>query len=148
MKRLVVACATLFVSVAQAQAQAPALPRQFNLECRDLKRGGGGELEDQISLIMSVDLDRKLSCRSWNNSCFVRPLTENGRYIDMSYPFKAGGLVDWEMSRIYDRQSGWLDQVVRRIGHHGSPYGDAVCREVAYTPFEDNRAAAPPANVR
>ena len=142
MKRLAAALAVMFVPVAQAQE----LPRQFNLECKDV--GRDGKLEDQISLVLRIDLDRKISCREWIDSCFVKPLTEQGRWIDLTYAFKAGGTVDYEMYRLYDRRSGWLDQVVRRIGHHGSPYGDAVCKETAYQPFEDNRAVTPPANVR
>lgn len=143
MKRLAAALAVMIVPVAQAQEG----PRQFNLECRDV--GRDGKLEDEASLFMRIDLDRKLSCREWIDSCFVKPLTENGRWIDLSYSFKRAGVEDYEMYRLYDRQSGWLDQVVRRIGHPGSPYGDAVCAVKPYEPFEDNRAVTqPPADVR
>lgn len=146
MKRLAAAFAVMFVSAAQAQE----LPRQFDLECKDVKRNGtGGELEEGVSLVLYVDLDRKLACREWMNSCFVRPIVDQGRWIDFSYDFKSGTGAEYEMYRVYDRKSGWLDQRIRRVGHHGAPYGDAVCTVAAYTPFEDNRTApAAPETVR
>jgi len=146
MKRMAAALALMIVPAAQAQQP----PRQFNLECRDVKRGGSGALEDDVSLVLYVDLDRGLSCRSWYPGCFVKPVVERGRWLDFSYRFATNSGEDYEMSRIWDRESGWLDQVVRKVGEPGSPYGDAVCRVAPYTPFEDNRttAAPPPPTVR
>jgi len=141
MKKVAAALALFFVPVAQAQAT----PRQFNLECRDVQ--SGGRIEERISLVMSVDLDRKLSCRQWQSSCFVKPLVEQGRWIDLSYTFTTQSGEEYEMYRLYDRTTGWLDQVVRRTGEAGNPYGDSVCKVVAYTPFQDSRTA-PPADVR
>lgn len=142
MKRLAAAFVVMIVPVAQAQEP----PRQFNLECKDV--GRDGKLEDEVSLVIYVDLDRKLSCREWLSSCIAKPLVDHGRWIDLSYAFKRAGVEDYEMYRLYDRNSGWLDQVVRRVGHHGSPYGDAVCAVTAYTPFSDNSVATPPTNIR
>lgn len=147
MKRLAAALAMMIVPVAQAQE----LPRQFDLECKDVKRGGAsGALEDNVSLVISVDLARGLACRRWYPDCFVKPVVERGRWLDLSYRFTTGRGEEYEMSRIWDRESGWLDQVVRKVGEPGSPYGDAVCRVAPYTPFEDNRttAAPPPPTVQ
>lgn len=141
MRRLATVLALMVVPVAQAQET----PRQFNLECRDVQPGG--RIEDQVSLVMSVDLDRRLSCRKWQSSCLVKPLTEHGRWIDLSYTFNTASGEPYEMYRLYDRTTGWLDQVVRKVGDAGSPYGDAVCKVVAYTPFEDG-PREPPAEVR
>lgn len=135
MKRLAAALAMMIVPVAQAQE----LPRQFDLQCRDVKRGGSGALEDIVSLKLSVDLDRGLACRAWYPGCFVTPAVDRGRWIDLSYRFTSGRGEEFEMSRIWDRESGWLDQRVTKIGTHGSPYGDAVCTVAPYTPFEDTR---------
>lgn len=140
--RIAIAAAALFVS---ATAEATELPRQFNLECRDV--GGFGVLDEDVSLIISVDRDRGLSCRRWGNSCSVKPLVERGRWLDLSHRFDDATGRHWEMSRIYDTESGWLDQVVREIGSHGTPYGDVVCSVTAYTAFT-NDGAAPPPDVR
>jgi len=133
---LAVAMSVLFAASAVAET-----PRQFNLECRDVE--AGGVLEDRVSLVLSVDLDRGLSCRHWNSSCRAFPLAVNGRWIDFSYRFDDATGRHWEMSRIYDTESGWLDQVVREIGSHGTPYGDAVCEVVAYTPFDQSGRVPP-----
>jgi len=137
--RTMIAAAAVF---ALATAEAAELPRQFNLECRDV--GGYGVLDDDVSLVISVDLDRGLSCRRWGDSCSVKPLVERGRWLDLSYRFDDRTGRHWEMSRIYDTESGWLDQVVREIGSHGTPYGDAVCSLAAYTAFPENNASPPP----
>jgi hypothetical protein len=145
MKRLAAALAVMIVPVTQAQE----LPRQFDLHCKDVKRGGSGDLEDAVSLKLSVDLDRGLACRAWYPDCFVTTAVDRGRWIDLSYRFTSGRGETYEMSRIWDRESGWLDQRVIKIGTPGSPYGDAVCTIAPYTPFEDTRAArTPPANMR
>lgn len=136
--RIAIAAAVSVLLTATAVAQTP---RQFNLECRDVRTGG--YLEDDVSLVMSVDLDRGLSCRHWNSSCAAYPLTERGRWLDLSYRFDDATGRHWEMSRIYDTESGWLDQRVREIGHHGSPYGDAVCSITAYTPFDESGITPP-----
>lgn len=136
--RIFIAAAVSILMTATAAAQTP---RQFNLECRDVENGG--YLEDDVSLVLSVDLDRGLSCRHWNSSCAAHPLTERGRWIDLSYRFDDATGRHWEMSRIYDTESGWLDQRVREIGHHGSPYGDAVCSVAAYTAFDENGITPP-----
>lgn len=140
--RIAIAAAAMF---ACATAEAAELPRQFNLECRDV--GGYGVLDEEVSLIISVDLDRGLSCRRWGERCSVKPLVERGRWLDLSYRFDDATGRHWEMSRIYDRESGWLDQVVREIGTHGTPYGDVVCSIAAYTAFDED-GAAPPSNIR
>jgi len=126
---------------ASVTAQAAELPQQFDLECRDV--GGYGVLEEDVSLVISVDLGRGLSCRRYGSACSVKALVERGRWLDLSYRFDDATGRHWEMSRIYDRESGWLDQVVREIGSHGTPYGDAVCSVAAYTPFASHGVAAP-----
>jgi len=136
--RVMLAAAMSVLFAANAAAQTP---RQFNLECQDVE--AGGVLEERVSLELSVDLDRGLSCRHWNDSCRSYPLTVNGRWIDLSYRFDDATGRHWEMSRIYDTQSGWLDQVVREIGSHGTPYGDAVCRVTDYTPFDQSGRVPP-----
>lgn len=140
--RVLFAAALAALSVSNAAAQTP---RQFNLECYDV--GGYGVLGEDVELVISVDLDRGLSCRRSGETCAVKPLVERGRWIDLSYRFDDATGRHWEMSRIYDTESGWLDQVVREIGHHGTPYGDNVCRIATYTAF-DAGAASPPPNVR
>lgn len=140
--RIAVAIATGFTF---ATAEAAELPRQFDLECRDVESGGA--LEDEVSLVIAVDLDRGLSCRFSGSVCSVKPVTERGRWLDLSYRFDDATGRHWEMSRIYDTESGWLDQVVREIGRHGTPYGDAACSVAAYTPFTEN-GPVPPSEVR
>jgi hypothetical protein len=141
--RIAIAAAAMF---ACAAAEAAELPRQFNLECRDV--GGFGRLEEEVSLVISVDLDRGLSCRRWGSRCIAEPVVERGRWLDLSYRFDDATGRHWEMSRIYDTESGWLDQVVREIGSHGTPYGDVVCAVTTYTAFAEDGTAAPPPNVR
>jgi len=142
MIRNAIAAAALFASAAHASE----LPRQFNLECRDVRNGG--YLEDDASLIIAVDLDRGLSCRRWVGSCFVKPLVERGRWLDLSYRFDDRNGRHYEMSRVFDTESGWLDQRVREIGNHGAPYGDAVCTIAEYVPFDDPPSANPPEDAR
>lgn len=136
--RTVIAAAAAF---GLATADAAELPRQFNLECREV--GGFGALEDEVSLVLAVDLDRGLSCRYWGSSCIAKPVVERGRWLDLSYRFDDATGRHWEMSRIFDTESGWLDQVVREIGSHGTPYGDVVCSTADYTHFADGNAESP-----
>lgn len=56
--RIMIAAAMSALFAANAAAETP---RQFNLECQDVRNGG--YLEDDVSLVISVDLDRALSCR-------------------------------------------------------------------------------------
>lgn len=136
--RIMIAAAMSALFATNAAAETP---RQFNLECQNVRNGG--YLEDDVSLVISVDLDRALSCRHWENRCGVKPAVERGRWLDLSYRFDDATGRHWEMSRIYDTESGWLDQVVREIGVHGTPYGDAVCRVAPYTPFDEGGALPP-----
>lgn len=136
--RVMLAAAMSVVFAANAAAETP---RQFNLECQDVRNGG--YLEDDVSLVLSVDLDRGLSCRHWDGRCSAKSIAQHGRWIDLSYRFQDRNGRSFEMVRIYDTESGWLDQVVREIGHHGAPYGDAVCRVAAYTPFDESGVLPP-----
>ena len=129
----------LSVALAKPALAETAAVRKFDLECREVTNGG--YLAADVSLRLSIDLARGLACVRDNKDCLVRPVIDRGRWLDMSYLFSDSKGQRWEMSRIYDRQSGWLDQVIRKVGEPGNPYGDAACDAEPFTDFD----TSPPA---
>ncbi|MFC0632273.1 hypothetical protein [Brevundimonas balnearis] len=101
---------------------------RFDLSCREF--ADAGILRDQEDHLFSVDLEAATACRRGNPRC--APVVDHGRWLELSYRFSAGE-DEWEMFRLYDRQTGWLDQVIRKVGDHGLDYGDAVCEVRPWT---------------
>jgi hypothetical protein len=113
---------TLAVVMSLGGAQAAETPRRFDLACREF--ADAGILRDRVDRRFSIDLDAATACREGIGTC--APVVDHGRWLELSYGFRDGE-DDWQMFRLYDCQTGWLDQVIRRVGEHGLDYGDAVC---------------------
>lgn len=128
--RLSIALAGIAAAITVSPAAAQDA-RRFNLECRELDRHGvAGE---QLDHVFSVDLDAREACRRGNPHC--APVVDHGRWLELSYTFGDGDRT-FEMFRLYDRRTGWLDQVIREGDAPGRSYGDAVCE---VRPFDDLR---------
>lgn len=132
--------AALLVALFATPATAETSARQYDLVCHAVgKRGviNRKAVEQQFSL----DLDAARFCRlDINDDCKVMPLVERGRWIDLSYRYTDTLGRSWETARLFDSETGWLDQVLRRVGEPGAPYGDLVCDRA---PFSDFRPATP-----
>lgn len=115
---------------------AAAEPRQFDIVCRDVTKGP--QTTPTEGRRYKIDLDRGAFCQPWTYDavpkCRVRPLREVDRWIDLSYAF-SDDRNHYEMYRVYDRKSGWMDQVLRVVGEPGTPHGDAVCSVAPFTGF-------------
>ena len=131
MRRSVLALALLAMA-GPAAAQTDA--EQFDLDCYII--GKGGEIDrSRIEQRFSIDLTKDQFCRlSINGDCQVMPLVKRGRWLDLSYRFKAQGQ-DWETYRLYDRESRSMDQVLRKVGEPGNPYGDLACEVRPFSGF-------------
>jgi hypothetical protein len=108
----------------QATAEPPTA-RRFDLECREfVEPGVPGNL---FVHRFSIDLDAGTACHARITGC--APVVDHGRWLELSYRFRAGDGEEWEMFRLYDRRTGWLDQVIRPEAGAAAGYGqgDAVC---------------------
>ncbi len=96
--------------------------QQFNLYCREF------DDPDTPSTVIdhnfSVDLDAMTVCRRGNPRC--ADVVRQGRFLEFSYLFSDGD-TEFQMFRLYDPQTGWLTQIMRRVGEPGRTYGDALC---------------------
>lgn len=116
-------------------AAAPAAQAQddtrFNLACRDFEHDGAPST--YIDHRFSVNLETMRVCRRNNHDC--SDIIDHGRWLEFSYDFETGNGT-WTMFRLYDRQTGWLDQMMRPVGEPGRPFGDSLCERLPYEPFD------------
>jgi hypothetical protein len=107
------------------QTTDPGSMRRFDLECREF--AAPGVPGDLFVHRFSIDLDAGTACHERLAVC--APVVDHGRWLELSYRFVDGEGADWEMFRLYDRRTGWLDQVLRPDGGQAAGYGqgDAVC---------------------
>lgn len=121
---------TLFAAVLAGGAVHAWDDARFNLICRDIAQDGS--LSSDIGDRFSVDLETMRVCRRNNSRCF--DIVDHGRWLEFSYDFDNEDGV-WRMFRLYDRQTGWLDQMIRPVGEPGQPFGDSVCERIPFEPF-------------
>jgi hypothetical protein len=121
----------LALALALAAMAGPALAQtgdsdQFDLTCYLIGKGGAVDRAN-VEQSFSIDLKTDRFCRlAITGDCKVMPLVKRGRWLDLSYRFKAQDQ-DWETYRLYDRESRSMDQVLRKVGDPGNPYGDLAC---------------------
>ncbi len=127
MRLALAAALTLFATPALVQAQT-----RFNLDCREFE--DRDTLGTHIDHQFSVDLDAMSVCRRGNPRC--AEVVRQGRFLEFSYRFQDGDHA-MEVFRLYDPETGWLTQIMRRVGEPGRSYGDAVCEVRPFTAVTD-----------
>lgn len=121
---------------------APA--KRFDLVCYEI--GQGGHLKrDRVDQHFRVDGQGRKYCRvDINGGCEIKPFKKRGRWWDLSYRFTTPDGKAYEVSRIYDTETGYLDQVIRIVGQSGNPYGDLACEAAPFSGFRPSMPASPP----